>query len=200
MGSASQNVAGKDRPPCRCALLLIDVINDLDFREGSRLLEFALPMARRLKKLKLEARRHCIPTIYVNDNFGHWQSDFKKLVTHCLAKTCRGRPLARLLRPGAQDYFVLKPMHSGFYSTSLDILLEFLEVRTLILGGISGNNCVLFTANDAYMRDYRLIVPSDCIASNTAAENEAALEQMRTILKAKTPVSTQIDLKALAKR
>jgi nicotinamidase-related amidase len=200
MGSASQNVAGKDRRSCRCALLLIDVINDLDFSDGPKLLEFALPMARQLKALKMEARRHCVPTVYVNDNFGRWQSDFKKLVAHCLAKNCRGRPLAELLRPTTQDYFVLKPKHSGFHSTSLEILLRFLGVRTLILGGISGNNCVLFTANDAYMRDYKLIVPSDCIASNTAGENEAALEQMRTILKAKTPVSTRLDLKALAKR
>ena len=53
-----------------------------------------------------------------------------------------------------------------------------------MLCGIAGNNCVLFTANDAYMRGFRLIVPPDGIASNTLEENEYALQQMRTVLKA----------------
>ena len=96
----------------------------------------------------------------------------------------RGRPLAELLRPGKKDYFVLKPKHSGFYSTSLDILLRYLEVKTVILTGIAANICVLFTANDAYMRDFHLVVPSDCVASNTEEENRHALEQMRVVLKA----------------
>ena len=63
-----------------------------------------------------------------------------------------GKRLTELLRPEEKDYFVLKPMHSGFYSTTLELLLRHLEAKTLILSGIAGNNCVLFTANDAYMR------------------------------------------------
>jgi nicotinamidase-related amidase len=200
MASARQNVSGNDHRTCPCALLLIDVINDLDFGEGERMLQFALPMARKISVLKRAAHKLRIPVIYVNDNFGRWQSDFKKLVSHCLESDCLGRAIAKLLRPGPRDYFVLKPKHSGFYSTSLGILLEYLESRTLILTGIAGNNCVLFTANDAYMREYKLIVPPDCIASNTPEQNEAALEQMRTILKAKTTLSDEIDLKRLARR
>jgi nicotinamidase-related amidase len=105
----------------------------------------------------------------------------------------RGRPIAELLVPAEDDYFVLKPKHSGFFSTTLDLLLEYLGVRTLIIAGFAGNNCVLFTANDAYMRDYHLIIPADCTASNTPDDNENALQQMQHVLKADIKPSTEID-------
>jgi nicotinamidase-related amidase len=172
------------KPLRHAALLLIDVINDLDFPGNDELVVRAVPMARCLRTLKARARRAGIPAIYINDNFGKWRSDFRTLVTHCVKDNVPGRPVAKLLKPKRDDYFVLKPKHSAFYRTSLDLLLSSLKVRTVILTGIAGNNCVLFSANDAYMRDLHLVVPSDCIVSNTAEENEYALKQMRTILKA----------------
>ena len=69
-------------------------------------------------------------------------------------------------RPSVLD-FVLKPKHSAFYCTPLDILLNHLRAETLIIAGFAGNICVLFTANDAYMRNFKLIIPHDCIGSNT---------------------------------
>lgn len=172
------------------ALLLIDVINDLEFPESHRLLRFALPMAKRIAHLASQARSAGVPVIYINDNFGRWRSDFHAQVEHCLTDDVRGRPIVELLRPDKEDYFVLKPKHSGFHGTPLDILLRHLGVHTLILTGIAGNICVLFTANDAYMHGYRLLVPRDCIASNSAAENAQALEQMRNVLNADTRMST----------
>jgi len=133
----------------------------------------------------------------VNDNFGRWRSDFRALVRHCTGEAVRGRPIAELLRPDETDYLVLKPKHSGFFSTTLDVLLSYLGVRALILGGIAGNICVLFTANDAYMRDFNLFVPRDCIASNDPEENRHALEQMRTVLEADTTPSEELDLEAV---
>jgi nicotinamidase-related amidase len=174
------------------ALLLIDVINDLEFPEGDQLLEFALPMARRIAALKQRAKRSGVPTVYVNDNFGRWRSDFRAQVQHCLTDGVRGQPIVELLRPAEDDYFVLKPKHSGFFSTTLDVLLRYLEVKTVILGGMAANICVLFTANDAYMRDLRLLVPADCVASNTQEENAYALMQMHKVLKADTTDSTGI--------
>jgi nicotinamidase-related amidase len=176
------------------ALLLIDVINDLDFAQGKALLKHALPMATKLAALKRRAKRAGIPSIYVNDNFGRWQSDFQKLLRHCLDEDVCGKPLATLLQPDAEDYFVLKPKHSGFYSTTLELLLQALGVHTLILTGIAGNICVLFTANDAYMRGYRLIIPADCVASQTVRENTNALHLMQTVLKADVRPSTALDL------
>jgi nicotinamidase-related amidase len=183
----------------RAVLLLIDVINDMEFPGAAALARQALPMARRLANLKKRARRTGIPAIYVNDNFGRWQSDFHRVVEHCLEDGVRGEKVVRLLQPDDDDYFVLKPKHSGFYATTLDTLLSYLGARTLIITGIAGNICILFTANDAYMRDYHLVVPSDCVVSNTPAENRHALEQMKKVLKADITPSTRVRLAALRK-
>ena len=179
------------------ALVLIDVINDLDFPGSDELIKQAAPMADRILALKRRAQQEHIPVIYVNDNFGRWQSDFKKLIDHCLHDGVPGQPLVERLLPDETDYFVLKPKHSGFFSTTLDTLLTYLGAKTLILTGLAGNICVLFTANDAYMRDYKVVVPSDCVASNTAAENDHALQQMAQVLKADTTPSSDLDLRAL---
>ena len=182
------------------ALLLIDVINDLNFGSADELLVQALPMARKIAALKREAAQLQIPTIYVNDNFGQWKSDFRHTVEHCCAGNSRGREISRALRPEADDFFVLKPKHSGFYATTLDLLLEYLKTDTLIIAGIAANICVLFTANDAYMRDYRLLVPSDCVASNSEQDTQYSLRQMKAILKADIRPSTEIELKVLKER
>jgi len=154
-------------------------------------------MARRIAELKRRAREAGIPTIYANDNFGRWQSDFRRVVQHCLEDGVPGEAVARILQPEDDDYFVLKPKHSAFYSTTLDTLLTYLGARTVILTGIAGNICILFSANDAYMRDLNLFVPADCVVSNTAEENRHALEQMRKILKADITLSTELDLEAM---
>lgn len=182
------------------ALLLLDVINDLDFEEGEQLLPFALEAAQRIAALKERAKAAGIPVIYVNDNFGRWQSDFHRLIEHCTQDEMRGCGISRLLLPEEHDYFVLKPKHSGFFSTTLDVLLSYLAVKTLILTGFAGNICVLFTASDAYMRDFRLVVPADCIASNTPEDNAYALRQIATVLKAEITPSTELDLQQLARR
>jgi nicotinamidase-related amidase len=197
MPARNQDLHGNAPDKADTALLLIDVINDLEFPEGDRLLEHALPMARRILTLKRRARQAGLPVVYVNDNFGRWQSNFAAQVEHCLQDGVRGQPIAELLRPEEDDYFVLKPKHSGFFSTTLDLLLDYLRVKTVVLTGIAGNICVLFTANDAYMRDFYLAVPSDCVASNTEQENRHALEQMRKVLKADTRPSGELDLTAL---
>lgn len=179
------------------ALLLIDVINDFDFDEADELLQYALPMAQQLARLKARAKQEQIPVIYVNDNFGRWRSDFNAQVKHCLGDQMPGRQVVEQLRPDEDDYFVLKPKHSGFFSTSLDILLEYLEAKTLILTGLATNICVLFTANDAYMRDFRLVVPSDCSAANTKQDHEHALDQIRSILKADIRPAAEISFDEL---
>ena len=138
--------------------------------------------------------------IYVNDNFGRWRSDFRRQVVHCLRANSRGREIVALLQPEEEDYFVLKPKHSGFFSTTLDTLLRYLGSKTLILTGVAGNFCVLFTANDAYMRDYELIIPSDCTASNTAEENRQALGLMKKFLKADIRVSAKLRLPRVRKK
>jgi nicotinamidase-related amidase len=133
--------------------------------------------------------------VYVNDNFGRWRSDFHDVLERCLRSA--GREIAALLRPDKDDYFVLKPKHSGFQYTTLDVLLQHLGCETLVLTGVAGNFCVLFTAHDAYMRDYHLAVPRDCIASATEEDDRYALEHMATVTKADTRPSAALDFAVL---
>jgi nicotinamidase-related amidase len=175
-------------------LLLIDVINDLEFEGGEKLLAHALPMAGALSALKRRAKAAGVPAIYANDNFGRWRSDFPKLVNYCLENDVRGRPIVAQLAPEEDDYFVLKPKHSAFFQTNLEILLKYLGATTLILTGMASDICVLFSANDAYMRDFRGIVPPDCIASEDAEENRQVLMLMQRVLKAEITPSTELKL------
>ncbi len=175
------------------ALLIVDVVNDLEFEGGEKLLDQALPMADALSAFKRRAKQAGVPAIYANDNFGRWRSDFPKLVEHCLRDGVRGEPIVRRLAPEPDDYFVLKPKHSAFYQTNLETLLEYLGVETVIITGMASDICVLFTANDAYMRDLKVIVPPDCVAAEDRANNEIVLALMARVLKAEVRGSSEIN-------
>jgi nicotinamidase-related amidase len=178
------------------ALLLIDVVNAMEFEGGERLAENALPAARRIAGLRSQAKARQVPVIYCNDNFGKWRSDFRETVRHALGDV-PGREVTALLRPDGDEYFVLKPKHSAFFATTLEVLLKYLGVRTVVLCGFSGDVCVLFTASDAYMRDLHIHVPSDCVASLSESENRRALAYMRRVLDVNTTPSTALDLARL---
>jgi nicotinamidase-related amidase len=178
------------------ALLLVDAINDFDFPAAQKLLRFALPAARRIAALKQRLAKQGIPIIYVNDNFGRWRSDFKSQIERCTADTSRGAEIAKLLLPNPEDYFVLKPRHSGFFASSLEILLSSLGVKKLIITGFAADICVLFTANDAFMRGYDLVVPADCVASETVPARKSASGQMKRFLHADIRPSSQIRIVA----
>lgn len=179
------------------ALLIIDMINDLEFPGGDLIFEPALSAAKNIAILRKRAQKVGIPVIFANDNFGRWRSNFNEAIEHCLNDNVRGKPLAETLRPGPDDYFILKPKHSAFYATPLQLLLQHLNCRRLILCGISGSMCVQFTAVDAYVRDFELVVPRDCTASNTEEENQQSLRYVADILGADTTVSSELDLQQL---
>lgn len=165
-------------------LLLVDVINDFDFPEAPKLLKHALPAARKIAALKKRLRAKHIPAVYVNDNFGRWRSDFRTQVERCISEDATGAPVARLLIPAEDDYFVLKPKHSGFYASSLDVLLKNFGAKKLIITGFATDICVLFTADDAYMRDFEVVVPADCTAAETTKAKRNACAQMKRFLRA----------------
>ena len=187
-------------PVSGTALLLIDVINDLAFDGSAALVAQAEAMATALARLKRRATAAGVPTIYVNDNFGQWRSDFRRTVAHCTARSSPGHRVSNKLRPTRRDYFVLKPKHSGFFDTTLDTLLDTLRVRRVILTGIAGNICVLFTANDAYMREFKIFAPADCIVSNTAVDNDYALRQIHTVLKGNVAASPRLTFEGSARK
>ena len=196
----NQDLHGNVPDDSSVALILIDLINDFEFDGADEMFKNTLAIAQPIAKLKKNAKAAGIPAIYVNDNFGKWQSDFRKLVEHCVEDNVKGKAIAKLLTPDDRDYFVLKPKHSAFYSTSLDLLLRYLKADTLILTGIAGNICVLFTASDGYMRDFNLVIPQDCVASETEADNQHALAYMSKVLKADIRLSTDIDCQAMARQ
>jgi nicotinamidase-related amidase len=200
MAARNHDLHGNAPDACPAALLLIDVINDLEFPGGRALAKTAVPAAARIAALKRRARKAGIPVIYANDNFGRWRSDFSEVVEHCLHDDVLGRPLAEMLAPEREDYFVLKPKHSAFFSTTLATLLKYLKVERLVLTGFTGDACVLISAVDAYMRDFELFVPSDCTASKSSAENRRALAYMARVLHADTRASARLDLAALGRR
>ena len=200
MSSPQSDLHGNAPDAATTCLLIIDMINDFEFAEAEKLFPAVMQAAERIASLKKRATAARIPTIYVNDNFGRWRNDFRKLVEYCLTSPCKGQSIARLLRPDEKDYFVLKPKHSGFFATPLELLLKFLGTRRLILTGVAGDTCVLYTAADAYMRDFTLCVPSDCTVSLNPKSNESALDHMKTTLKADVHPSTAVRLEKKARR
>ena len=182
-----------ERPPAAggTALLVIDMFNTLDFEGGEDMVPAATRAADAIAALRDQATRADVPVVYVNDNYDQWHSERSRLVAMCLAEGCRGRPLAERLEPRPDDYFVIKPQFSGFYSTNLPVLLPRLSASRLILTGIAADICVLFTAADAHMREYDLWVPADAVASTDPQRTEWTLEIMRVSMKADTRPSTE---------
>ena len=180
-----------DRPPGQPALLIIDMINCFDF-PGSEILEpKAARAAHAILRLKKEMISAGYPVIYVNDNFGEWHSERSRLVERALANP---NPVAELLNPEDDDFFIIKPQFSGFYATNLPVLLPKLGVSRLILTGIATDICVLFTAADAHMRAYDLWVPADTVAGSDAARTRWALEIMQQSMHAETRSTGELPL------
>lgn len=199
MAQKNDDLHGNAPDSSPVALLIIDMLNDLEFPEGPDFLEPTLAAARNIVKLKQQAKAFSIPVVYVNDNFGRWQSNINDIIDHCLNDGVRGEPVVRMLKPESDDYIVLKPKHSAFYATTLDALLTYLHTEKLILTGISADLCVQFAANDAYMRDFTLYVPADCVAAGSVTDTGAALAYMKRVLQADTSPSDKLGLSKLVK-
>lgn len=174
------------------ALLIIDMLNDMDFAEGEDLLEQMEAITPVIANLRDAAEQSGVPVIFVNDNFGQWHSERSRILDY-VAGT-RGAAIARALEPREGDYFVIKPEVSGFYATSLATLLPRLSANRLILTGVAADICVLFTAADAHMRDYELWVPRDAVASEEVAHRDWALRIMEKSMAAVTTPSGELDL------
>lgn len=166
------------------ALLLIDLLNSFDFSHGDILADKTKSMIPTILKLKQSFYERNEPIIYINDHYNLWEADIKRIVQEVSNPT--SKPIIDSFYPNKNDYFLIKPKHSAFYGTALQTLLHQLKVTHLVLAGIAGNICVLFTANDAYMREYPIHVPENTIASVSDEDQTYALRMMTNVLKAKT--------------
>ena len=165
----------RDAPRGSTALVILDMISDMDFRDADAMLRDTISAADKILRLREAADKARLPVIYVNDNFGEWHSERYRLVERAMASDT-AREFVAKLAPRDGDYFVIKPQFSGFYATNLPVLLPKLGVDRLVITGIAADICVMFTAADAHMRDYRLWIPEDAVAAQTRERRRWALE------------------------
>lgn len=170
-------------PKSKRVLLLVDFINPLDFPGSKELAPPAIVAARNTAKLRGRMQSQRVPVIYANDNFGSWCSDFKELVAKLEKSQGPSSTLVRLLKPRRTDLTILKPMHSAFFGSPLEVLLDFMKTEELVIAGLACDMCVQFTAMDAHLRGYKLWVPSDCTASETEEAKKQSLKFMKANLK-----------------
>ena len=185
---------GEDHAPGGTALLIIDMISCWSFPDGEKLLPAAVAVAPNIAALKARCMRAGVPVIYANDNLGRWRSDFARLVATSLECGGNAAAVTSALRPSDADYFVLKPKHSAFYATPLRLLLTDLRARRLIVTGVASDQCILSTVADARMRDIEVMVPRDCVASQTDERNATALKQFAEVFKLKTPIGRRLPM------
>jgi len=182
-------------PKARTALLLVDTINAFDFPGGAAFARRSLGVARAIAALREHATRVHVPVVYVNDNLGRWRSDLQELVERCRRPDNPGASIVDLLAPRPSDFVILKPTLSGFYQTPLETMLRLGGIRRLVITGFAADNCVLFTAADAYMREYELDVPRDCIGAKSPAALRRALTTLEDLLGARTTASRRLRLR-----
>ena len=195
----NEDLHGNAPDSCPVVLLLVDVLNDLDFPGNSRLLKSMRSLGKNISALKKRCKDAGIPVVYVNDNRGKWRSDFSAVLSHCLRPDSPGCPMVSQLIPEASDYIVLKPKHSAFYATPLDTLFSYLKVKTVILAGLITNACILSTAGELYVRDLDIYVPSDCVAAPIKRAHRYALDLMKIGFDADTTASTKLNLHKILK-
>ena len=172
-------------------LVIVDFINPLNFPGAEKLARPALVAARATARLRDQIDGKAT-VVYANDNYGVWQSDFQNLVAECCAREDTSGEIARLIAPRPRDVTLLKPRHSAFYCTALELLLKEMGARELIVAGLSTDMCVQMTAADAFLRGFEGVwVPSDCTAAETPAAKASSLKYMKEVLKCDTrPVRT----------
>jgi nicotinamidase-related amidase len=163
-------------------LLLVDFINPLQFPEAGALSDAAVQAARQTAALKTRLAAKGVKSIYANDNYGIWQSEFRDVLDYCRHACGPAQQLADLLAPADDDFTVLKPRHSAFFATPLELLLQQMKTRELIVVGLATDICVQITAMDAFLRGFEVTVPHDCTAAESPQRHEASLQHMRTAL------------------
>ena len=176
------------------ALVILDMVSCWGFPDAAPLLRHASRIAPAIASLKRRCEQARIPVIYANDNSGQWRSDFKYVVRESLESPGPGARITQQLQPGDADYFVLKPKHSAFFATPLELLLDHLRTQRLVVTGVSTDQCVLNTVSDARMRDFEVVVPADCVATQTPARNRRALDYFENVLGVKTTAGPALRL------
>jgi nicotinamidase-related amidase len=166
----------RDRGNGGSAVVVVDLLNPYEHEDAEQLAESvaeAIPGVRRLLERAADAG---VPVIYVNDNYGDWDSSSEKLRRRALEG--RRPELVEPVLPPEGSSFVIKARHSIFYGTPLEYVLDQMEVSRLVLSGQATEQCILYSALDAYVRHFEVAVPPDAVAHIHRHLAEAALEMM----------------------
>ena len=164
------------------ALIVIDMLNPYDHQDAEPLMESvgeALPSLRELIQRAPEAG---LLTVYVNDNHGDWTAGRDKLTQRALAGAAPH--LIEPIAPPSDKPFLVKARHSVFYETQLEYLLGRFEVRRLVLAGQVTEQCILYSALDAYVRHFEVVIPADAVAHIDPDLADAALRMMERNMRA----------------
>jgi nicotinamidase-related amidase len=160
----------------RTALIVVDMLNAYEHPDAEALTRSVERVLPAIAGLVDRAGEESVLTIYVNDNFGSWTSDRDAL----LRQAMRGehRRLVEPVAPRGDTPFVVKARHSIFFQTPLEFLLKEEQVDRLVLVGQVTEQCILYSALDAYIRKFRVVVPRDAVAHIHEDLAEAALRMM----------------------
>ena len=141
----------------RSALMIVDMLNPYEHEDADDLTPSVERAVGNIRDLISRAREEGVKIIYVNDNYGHWTSLREELVE----AACQGaRPdLVELIVPEEGTAFVIKARHSIFYGTPLEYLLGQEGIDHLVLAGQVTEQCILYSALDAYVRHHHVTVP-----------------------------------------
>jgi nicotinamidase-related amidase len=166
----------------RAALVVIDMLNPYEHEDADKLMRSVADVVPVLAELIEEARRSDTFTVYVNDNFGDWSAGRREISEHAL----RGAApeLIEPIVPREGMPFVVKARHSCFYQTQLEYLLRQEGIERLIMTGQVTEQCVLYSALDAYVRHFEVVVPRDAVAPIEEDLAQAALRMMEENMRA----------------
>lgn len=178
------------------ALLVIDMLNPYEHEDAGPLKRSVEAILDPLAELVSGARDQDILTVYVNDNHGDWSAAREELTEHALAGSARA--LVEPVVPPPEVPFVVKARHSVFYQTPLEYLLGQHDVDRILLCGQVTEQCILYSALDAYVRHFEVVLPRDCVAHIHRDLAHAALRMMEVNMRAHVADSGAEALKALS--
>jgi nicotinamidase-related amidase len=164
------------------ALIVTDMLNRYEHEDGELLMESARTVVEPLASLIADARDAEVLTVYVNDNHGDWTAGRQELVEWAMGG--RDPSLVEPILPPPDMPFVVKARHSAFYSTQLEYLLRQHRIERLVLTGQVTEQCILYSALDAYVRHFEFVIPRDAVAHIHADLADAALRMMKRNMRA----------------
>jgi nicotinamidase-related amidase len=176
----------------KTALIVVDMLNTYEHADAEALTRSVGEVLPNIASLIERARSEGVAVIYVNDNYGVWNQGRSELVERVSAG-----PHGDLVEPIVPDdeaSFVVKARHSIFYETPLEYLLRSAEIGRLVLVGQVTEQCILYSALDAYIRHFEVVVPPDAVAAIHPELHEAALEMMRINMDAELAPSAEVRL------